>query len=330
MGRRGVRIRSIAIGGRDEDGRQRYATPLELQDDIQALRAETVFIDWTAIANVAGLSRLERNVFLSRQVGRETAVELGITRAQLAAANRHIARKLQKCRDVIRPYIQELTPEELSCEKKWLNSRNQQNLTHLIEGEQMKLEEMEARLRDEQAKLTRLNDRAETARVAFQEADADLGRLEKQVESGRISAELAEKSWPDDVHKRKLVDLQGKATEAEKNWTIKKAAVQEQREIIGRIRNEISGQNLNMFLAAVEVPRLRFLNAETLDELMESALQLQALGARYSLDLYTFTEKLFPWAGGRAALDNLGERMELITRFNSALRNAQMMQRIAA
>jgi len=157
-GRENDRVRRIAIGGKDELGRQRYAVPLDNQQEPLAAEPKpSLHVDWEGIAREVKLSRVERSVFLGLWTGEGTPSSLGLTRHQAAAATREITKKLQEHREAIWPYIQELSATELFLQKSWSTSRNQRNLKNIIEGGNQMLDELQEKLSAERSKAQRIS-----------------------------------------------------------------------------------------------------------------------------------------------------------------------------
>src|ERR1035441_1975659 len=173
------RVQGVRIGGRDENGQQRVACSLELVAEIAAVPSVDAWVDWEAIPEVAGFNRQERAVWRSFwHNGTASGTMLGLSPHQLGATTREILRKLRKNLDALHPFLGYLNQSELFLSNSWATDRNRASLGHLVRNIRMTITELNEKKVAEAAKLGRIGERVHGARVAWEDAQSAVTRIE--------------------------------------------------------------------------------------------------------------------------------------------------------
>ncbi len=240
-----MRTQPIRIGGKDRDGRQKTASPLELAGDPAAPEPETsLWCDWEGIAVAAKLNRLERAVFLRMKRdgkdGRSTASMLGITFHTLGPINRNISRKLQRHKEALKPYFVPVNTTEKALETFWARQRYEARLGTFIEGAKMKTEELKEKLASQREKWERIATRENEARVALKESETALAALEQSVKKDAVQSVLDEREYPDPAVEKKLLEARANVARAQAQLAAVEKAVTKQSDVVDRAAAEVA------------------------------------------------------------------------------------------
>ncbi len=252
---------SLKIGGLDETGRQRQASPLELAGDPAAPNpATSLWVAWDQIPDAFEFSRRQRAVWRCLEHGNETGRELGLNPHEFAATKREIMRMLKRNRAQLGPFIGYLTGQELYLQKRWGTDGNQAGLSGIGGSHNLKLTELHEQLVAERAKLGRLTANVERARVAHREAETNVDVLEASTIAERTAAAFEEREISEDLGKR-LAAARAKVVTTETTLSAARAAVTRQAAVVDGIASEVEGRRHEQLIKAVATPRSEALEA---------------------------------------------------------------------
>ena len=114
------RVSPLRIGGKDETGRQRTATSIEVAPEPTVPAPELVaWVAWEEVAQLANFNRREKAVwFCCHRDGHKNARLLGLSPAEHGAADREILRKLRTLSSSsLRHYLGYIPSEDVLLEK---------------------------------------------------------------------------------------------------------------------------------------------------------------------------------------------------------------------
>ena len=300
------RVPPLRVGGKDEFGRQRVASPLELAPEPAIVPATEAWVAWDLIPAVAGFTRQERAVWNACwRNGTASGTMLGLTPHQLGAGNREILRKLRKNLDALRPFLGYLNQSELFLSNSWATDRSRASLGYLVRNIRMTIAELNETKTTEAAKLQRISERVHTARVALEDAEGAANKIERALRSEQENAVLDELPWPTPDAEKKIAAARVKVSTAESMLSAVQGAAEQQAQIVEGLEGEITARRLEGFELALEPAKERAFAA--MREFCEAAVELNVLANAHGIHSHQLAASLYPI--GRDPLDGLAERL---------------------
>src|ERR1035437_830921 len=305
------RVQGVRIGGKDELGRQRVASPLELAPEPALVPTAEVWVDWDQIAVVAGLSRSEGIIWRACwQHSSPSAAMLGETPHSLAAKNREIAKKLRKHRDALLPFLASLSEPELAAQQSWATVQKHAALGIFIERANMTIAALTERKVAETAKLARIGERPRGARLAWGDAQSAVPRIETALRVEQEAAVLAEQDWPSPTAEKTLASARAKVASAESAYSAAQAAMSRQEQILEGVEGELFGRRMEIFEAEL-APAKENLFA-LMREFCEAACHVEQIAQRHGIGPHRLSDVLYPSADGFSGFSERAARIGLI------------------
>ena len=188
----------------------------------------------------------------------------------------------------------------------------------------MTIDELNQKKATEVAKFGRIGERVHGARIALEDAEGAVNKIERALRSEQESAILEERDWPPPEVDKRLAAARGKVTAAESALAVTLGAMAKQAGIVEGITGEIDGRRLEAFEIELGPAKERAL--ELMTAFTESALELRAIAHRHGFtDGHALAQLLYPV--GRDPLDGCSERYGRIGLLNTAMALSDYLRR---
>ena len=310
-------VQPLRIGGKDEFGRQRTASPLELAPEPAIVPATEAWVSWDLIPAVAGFTRQERAVWNACwRNGTASGTMLGLTPHQLGAANSELLRKLRKNLDALRPFLGYLNESELFLSNSWATDRNRASLGYLVRNIRMTITELNEKKTIEAVKLQRITERGNTSRTTLEDAETAVARLESALRAEQENAVLDELPWPTPEADKKLSTARAKVVSADSALAATLGAMEKQARIVEGLEGEIAARRLEGFELALEPAKERAFAA--MREFCEAAVELNVLANAHGIHSHQLAVSLYPIRPADP-MDGFTERMGRCALLNHAI-----------
>lgn len=285
------RVQSLAIGGRDEFGRQRRASSLETAPEIPSAKIERTVCDWDGVVRAAGLDRRERTYFLRKwRDGDESAgFRLGMSPQQEGAIARGIRRKLQTHAAAVGRCFSTLTDEEILIEEFWLTDQNRARLAGFSRSFEMQIDALNAKLRDARQTKDRLAEKLHQIHLVATEATREVDRLEKEAKEKTVEDLLADRA-PGSHNSKAIEAAKSKLATAQQAYGAATEALQRQCAIVEQIESDIAARRHEAFETESEHARAEAEKA--VRALSKAAVELRELAAKHNI--MDFWSVVFP------------------------------------
>ena len=305
------RAAALRIGGRDEDNKQRVACSLELVAETAVESATVAWVDWQGIEAACGFTRQERAVWRACwRDGAASGCMLGLTPHQLGAANREITKKLRKNLDALNPFLGYLNDSELFLQNSWSTAQNRASLGALSRSLTVTIAELNEKKTSEAAKLARIQERTRGARLAWEDAQSAVTRIETALRVEQEAAVLAEQDWPSPTAEKTLASARAKVASAESAYSAARAAMSRQEQILEGVEGELFGRRMEIFEAEL-APAKENLFA-LMREFCEAACHVEQIAQRHGIGPHTLPLVLYPSADGFTGFSERNARCALI------------------
>jgi hypothetical protein len=306
-----TRVPPLAIGGLDADGSQRYAVSLDLVQEPVVMPAARAWVAWRDIETVCGFTRQERTVWRHCwRDGTQSTTMLGLTRNQVGAANREILRKLRKNKDALHGFLGYRTVFEIELENVLATTRFRANSKCISERLRMTIAELTEKKTTEVAKLGRIQERTRGARLAWEDAQSAVTRIETVLRAEQEAAVLAEQDWPSPAAEKTLASARAKVASAESAYSAAQAAMERQSQIVEGVEGELFGRRMEIFETEL-APAKENLFA-LMREFCEAACHVEQIAQRHGIGPHTLPMVLYPSADGFTGLSERNARCALI------------------
>jgi hypothetical protein len=246
---------------------------------------------------------------------------MGLTRHQLAAINREITKKLRKNRDALHSYLGFLPEAEKNCQFSWTTRQNQRTLGLLSERLRMTIAELTEKKVAESAKLARIQERVHTSRIALEDAEGAVSKIERVLRTEQEAAILDERDWPDPAAGKQLAAARAKVVSAESVLSATMGALAKQAAAVEAVEGKLFERKMEIFEAELEPAKERAFRL--MAEFCQAATELNMIANKHGIGPHGLGQALYP--RGVDPLDGRSERMgrcELLThaiRFQSEL-----------
>jgi hypothetical protein len=305
------RVAPLRVGGKDEFGRQRVASPLELAPEPVATPRTTAWVDWDAIPAACGFTRSQKAIWTACWRNAATSgCSLGMTRHEIGAANREILRKLRKNRAALHGLLGYLSESENISQEFWATAQNQRTLGLLSERANMTIAALTERKVAETAKLARIGERTHGARLAWQDAQGAVTRIETALRVEQEAAVLAEQDWPSPAAEKTLASARAKTASAESAYSAAQGAMSRQEQILEGVEGELFGRRMEIFETEL-APAKENLFA-LMREFCEAACHVEQIAQRHGIGPHTLPMVLYPSADGFTGFSERNARCALI------------------
>jgi hypothetical protein len=282
MSRQTTRVRSIAIGGKDEMGIQRRAVSLELVGEPVA-KEPVIFhrCDWERFCMVANLDRTGRAVFMAKYRDDEPSPgrRMGLTHNETIAIIRRILRKAQANPDEIRSCFREVSELDVFYDRRENSCGTMAQSLDLNPNSRtlMKVDELNKKLEEARASRRRLLDRATQLEDLAKAALAEASTLAEESKE-RLIKDLIEDRQPSIGDTKKVEAVQAKARAAQDALGAAVEAIVRQGRTIEEIESEINARRGEIFMLEVQSAEKRAANA--IKALADAAGEIQDSAAR--------------------------------------------------
>lgn len=162
----------------------------------------------------------------------------------------------------------------------------------------------------EAGKLARIQERTYGARLAWEDAQSAVTRIETALRVEQEAAVLAERDWPSPTAEKTLSAARAKVASAESAYSAAQAAMSRQEQILEGVKGEIFERRMEAFEAELE-PAKENLFA-LMREFCEAACHVEQIAQRHGISPHTLSRVLYPSADGFAGFSERNARCALI------------------
>lgn len=313
----GVRVRSVAIGGRDADGQQRRAIPFDLVPEPAATVPTKLWCDWESAAELAGLTPVERQLFFARW--RDCEIDAirttRLSQQQMGAVTRSLDRKLRQNAGALRSCFSELTHEELLIEEFWATAVSGPSLKPSYRSPIVKIAELRTELDRAQQTRDRLVGRMKEQRQAVKDAEEEVARVADAIREAAI-ADLLENRKTANTIGSKVESTTAKLTAARAALDVSEEALNRQCAVVQDLESQIAGCRREVLEAEIAQPRKRLDRAmrEVSEAIVECVMVTQKHGFPLFDVLYPLTTDPLPGMQLRFAKMTLAEAADQLHR----------------